>query len=406
MIIAYLVNQYPKVSHSFIRREIAGVEAHGLSVKRYAIRSCAAELIDTDDLQELEKTHVLLQENIVFLLLGFVTVALTRFPRWRRALGLTLKLGKRHSERGVVPYLAYLIEACHLLKLCQRDQIDHIHAHFGTNSTTVAMLCHLLGGPTYSFTVHGPEEFDHPYELGISEKIHHAAFVVAISYFGRSQIYRWCGYSDWAKIQVVHCGLDQSFFQGKSGAIPEAPNLVCVGRLCEQKGQSLLIEALKQLVEDGYAPHLTLVGDGEMRPDIQTLIQRYDLSTYVTMTGWADGDQVKQHLLNARAMILPSFAEGLPVVIMEALALGRPVISTYVAGIPELVETGINGWLVVAGSVKDLVVAMKAALDLSPRQLETLGQRGITRVQQNHNVRHETGKLVSLFDAATGRSKT
>lgn len=403
MIIAYLVNQYPKVSHSFIRREIAGVEAHGLPVKRYALRSCEAELVDPEDVQELNKTHILLAEGAFPLLLGFVVVALTRFSRWLQALRLTLKLGQRHSERGLIPYFAYLVEACRLLQLCQRDRVDHIHAHFGTNSATVAMLCNLLGGPTYSFTVHGPEEFDHPYELGLTEKIHRAAFVVAISSFGRSQLYRWCNYADWAKIQIIHCGLDQRFVELDSQAIPEAPNLVCVGRLCEQKGQSLLIEAIKQLVDDGYNPHLTLVGDGDMRPDIEDLIQCYSLSNRVKITGWAAGDQVKKHLLNSRVMVLPSFAEGLPVVIMEALALGRPVISTSVAGIPELVETGVNGWLVVAGSVKDLVVAMRAALDYAPGQLETMGKAGITRVQQNHTVKVEAGKLVALFETYGGK---
>jgi colanic acid/amylovoran biosynthesis glycosyltransferase len=399
MIIAYLVNQYPKVSHSFIRREIAGVEAHGVTVKRYSIRSCADELIDPEDLKELDKTHLVLAEGAFKLLLSFALVALTRFPRWLKALKLTLQLGIRHSERGLVPHLAYLVEACRLLQLFNQAQVDHVHAHFGTNPTTVALLCRLLGGPTYSFTVHGPEEFDHPYELGLTEKIHHAAFVVAISSYGRSQLYRWCSYTDWPKIQIVHCGLDQSFASGDLAPISDIPNLVCVGRLCEQKGQSLLIEALKQLVDEGLNPHLTLVGDGDMRPQIEQLVHHYGLTGHVTITGWATSAQVRDHLINSRVMVLPSFAEGLPVVIMESLALGRPVISTYVAGIPELVEPGINGWLVIAGSVKDLAKAMQAALNLSPTRLQEMGKAGVTRVHQNHNVRVEAGKLVSLFEA-------
>jgi colanic acid/amylovoran biosynthesis glycosyltransferase len=362
MIIAYLVNQYPKVSHSFIRREIAAVETHGLTVRRYSMRSCATELVDPDDLMELDKTHVLLEEGIFPLLLSFTTVAITCFFLWVKALKLTIKLWRRQSERGLVPHLAYLVEACRLLQLCQRDQVEHLHAHFGTNSTTVAMLCHLLGGPTYSFTVHGPEEFDHPYELALTEKIQYSAFVVAISSFGRSQLYRWCSYAEWSKIKIVRCGLDSTFTDIEPVAIPESPRLVCIGRLCEQKGQSLLIEAIRLLVDDGYTPHLTLVGDGDMRPGIEGLIQSYQLSDYVTITGWASSDRVRECLNQARTIVLPSFAEGLPVVIMEALALGRTVISTYVAGIPELVESGVNGWLVVAGSVKDLAGAMKNRL--------------------------------------------
>lgn len=401
MIVAYLINQYPKVSHSFIRREIAGVEAaHGMTVKRYSIRSCAAELVDPEDLQELERTHILLAEGAVRLLLSFFLIGLTRLPKWLSALKMTIQLGIRHSERGVLRHLAYLVEACRLVQLFDRANVDHVHCHFGTNPATVAMLCRMLGGPTYSFTVHGPEEFDHPYELGITEKIQRSAFVVAISSFGRSQLYRWCDYTDWSKIQVVRCGVDASFAQADLTDIPDQPNFVCVGRLCEQKGQILLIEAVKQLVEDGHHLHLTLVGDGEMRPQIESLIRQYGLNEYVTITGWATGAEVRQQLISARAMVLPSFAEGLPVVIMEALALGRPVISTYVAGIPELVEPGANGWLVVAGSVKDLTQAMQSALDLSPAQLQQMGKVGAARVNQAHSVMVESGRLVSLFEAA------
>ncbi|MGF1499422.1 MAG: glycosyltransferase family 4 protein [Elainellaceae cyanobacterium] len=396
MEIAYLINQYPKVSHSFIRREIAGVEAHGVTVKRYSIRSCEAELVDEGDRAEFAKTHTLLNEGLPRLFLSLLVLAFTRFPQWIQALKLAVKLGLA-SHRGVPYHLVYLAEACRLFQLFQRDGIRHVHAHFGTNSTTVAMLCRELGGPSYSFTVHGPEEFDRPQGLGLTEKIHRATFVVAISSFGRSQLYRWCDYPHWAKIQVVRCGVDESFVKEPVTELPAAPRLVCVGRLCEQKGQVLLVDAARQLKEDGYPFELVLVGDGEMRPTIAAMIRNYQLQDQITITGWASGAAVRQHLLDARAMVLPSFAEGLPVVIMEALALGRPVLSTYIAGIPELVEPGSSGWLVEAGSVKALAEAMKTILRLPPQQLQQMGKVGTVRVNQLHNVTVETGRLVSLF---------
>ncbi|MEB3359151.1 MAG: glycosyltransferase [Synechococcales bacterium] len=399
MEIAYLVNQYPKVSHSFIRREIAGVEAHGVTVKRYSIRSCEGELVDEGDRAEFTKTHILLNEGLPRLFLSCLVLALTRFPQWVRALKLAVKLGLA-SHRGVLHHLIYLVEACRFFQLVRRDGIGHVHAHFGTNSTTVAMLCRELGGPSYSFTVHGPEEFDCPQALGLTEKIHRAAFVVAISSFGRSQLYRWCDYPHWSKIQVVRCGVDASFVKEPMTSIPEAPRLVCVGRLCEQKGQVLLVDAARQLKEDGYPFELVLVGDGEMRPTIEAMMRDYQLQDCITITGWASGAQVRQYLLDARAMVLPSFAEGLPVVIMEALALSRPVLSTYIAGIPELVEPGNSGWLVQAGSVKALAEAMKTILQLPPQQLEQMGKVGTVRVNQLHNVTIETGRLVSLFAAS------
>jgi colanic acid/amylovoran biosynthesis glycosyltransferase len=173
--------------------------------------------------------------------------------------------------------------------------------------------------------------------------------------------------------------------------------LVCVGRLCAAKGQLLLIEAVHQLVSEGIPVQLVLVGDGELRPTIEALITQLQVQDHVEITGWANTASVRQQLLAARAMVLPSFAEGLPVVIMEALALGRPVITTYIAGIPELVESGVCGWLVPAGSIETLTAALRAALQAPVDQLEAMGQVGARRVFQHHHGATEAAKLVKLF---------
>ncbi len=394
--IAYLVNQYPKVSHSFIRREIAALETQGLTVARFSIRSCADELVDPDDIKELDKTQIVLDHPWSELLFTIVRVVLQRPMSFITALGLAFQLGLR-DESGPLYHLAYLAEACVLLAWFEAADIDHVHAHFGTNSTTVAMLCHAMGGPPYSFTVHGPEEFDKVRAISLAEKIRRAAFVVAISSFGKSQLYRWTALEDWPKVHVVHCGLDQTFLAQGFTPIPEQRHLVCVGRLSGQKGHLLLLEAVKQLVDTGYRFTVVLVGDGEMRSQVEALIAAYGLQNCVSITGWASSEVVKTQLLKAQALVLPSFAEGLPVVIMEALALGRPVITTSIAGIPELVETVVNGWLVVPGSVESLVNAMRAALDTSPAEQETMGKAGMAKVAQQHNIDIEAAHLARLF---------
>lgn len=169
MTIAYLINQYPKVSHSFVRREIAGIEACGIRVARFSIRSCSAELVDEADKLELERTRFVLGIGIVGLLFNLLRVAVTRPIRFLQALWLTLRLGWC-SEQSVLHHLAYLAEACVLLGWFSDSGVAHVHAHFGTNSTTVAMLCRALGGPPYSFTIHGPEEFDKVKALALVEK--------------------------------------------------------------------------------------------------------------------------------------------------------------------------------------------------------------------------------------------
>lgn len=398
MTLAYLINQYPKVSHSFIRREIAAIEAHGLEVLRFAIRSCRAELVDPADQQELHKTHVLLEGGAQGLLLALLQVAISQPIQFLRAVRLTLKVGAC-SDRSLLHHVAYLAEACALLKQFEAANIRHVHAHFGTNSATVAMLCHALGGPTYSFTVHGPEEFDKPEALSLTEKINRAAFVVAISSYGKSQLYRWCHYSQWAKIKVVHCGVGDDYLNHCHVPIPATPQLVCVGRLSEQKGHFHLLEAVKNLADEGLNFKVVFVGDGPLRSQVDALITQYGLHHHIEITGWASGAEVQRHLLSSRALVLPSFAEGLPVVLMEALALGRPVISTYIAGIPELVEPGRCGWLVSSGSTSELQAAMKEALEASPETLEQMGGYGKERVAQRHNIMTEAAKLAHLFKA-------
>lgn len=404
MKIAYLINQYPKVSHSFIRREIAGVEAIGIEVKRFALRSCRAELVDEEDKREQQLTKVILETVKFGLLFALIRVAITRPIRFLSALWLMLQVGW-HSDRGVLRHFAYLAEACVFLRWFSEEEIAHVHAHFGTNSTTVAMLCHALGGPPYSFTAHGPEEFDKAQDISLTKKIHRAAFVVAISSFGKSQLFRWCEYDDWSKIHVVHCGVDGMFLQQPHVPIPDQPQLVCVGRLSEQKGHLLLVEAAHRLALEGKSFKLVFVGDGSLRPLIESLIAQYGLTNHIEITGWASNKEVQQQILASRAMVLPSFAEGLPVVIMEALALSRPVISTYVAGIPELVEPGVCGWLVPPSSVEALVAAMRTAIELPVSKLEQMGQVGAERVLLQHDAEREARKLAALFPSNIEKSQ-
>lgn len=397
MHVAYLVNQYPKVSHSFIRREISGLEECGVRVSRYSIRSVNDTLVDPADQSEALKTKTILDIGLFLLFSQLIIMAIKRPIAWLKCSRIMLRLWFS-ADKSLFHYFAYMAEACVLVNWFRRDGIDHIHAHFGTNPATVAMLCHELGGPPYSFTVHGPEEFDRPIALSLSEKIKRAKFVVAVSNFGRSQLYRWCSHKYWTKIHVVHCGLDSSFLNYQtSTAIPDTPQFVCIARLSEQKGHLLLMEAIKQLADGGYKFKVVLVGDGELRAELEELIAKWKIEDFIEFTGWASGPVVREKILASRALVLPSFAEGLPVVIMEALALKRPVISTYIAGIPELVGNGVCGWLIPSGSVTALTKAMAQTINASVETLETMGQVGAERVAKEHDATTEAQKLVNLF---------
>lgn len=398
MRIAYFINQYPKVSHSFIRREILALERQGIVIQRIALRGWDGELQDAEDVSERDKTRYVLQDGIKGLLAPLLQVLRARPRQFFSALRLALRMGLR-ADRPWPYHLVYLAEACCVVQWLQAFGAEHVHAHFGTNSTEVVMLANVLGGPAYSFTVHGPEEFDKPQFLYLGEKVRRAAFVAAVSSYGRSQLFRWVAHQHWAKVKVVHCGLERTFHEVPAVAAPSVPRLVCVGRLCEQKGQLLLLEAARMLAAQAVAFEIVLAGDGEMRADIEALIVRHELQTHIRITGWISSAQVREEILAARALVLPSFAEGLPVVIMEAMALRRPVLTTYVAGIPELVRQGENGWLFPAGAVEELAAAMADCLAQPVDALQRMGEAAYQRVLQRHDIDSEAAKLVRYFKA-------
>lgn len=392
MNIAYFINVYPRPSQTFIWREIAALEAQGIVVHRFALRPDR----EFSDAAERNRTRYVLTEGILTLVSASIATLLARPLSAAKAMAIAWQCGLK-SDRGILRHLAYWAEACVLRRWLAHCKAEHVHGHFGTNSTTILMLSRILGGPSYSFTAHGPEEFDNPVGLSLRDKIHHAEFVVAVCEFGRSQLFRWCSHDQWHKLHVVRCGIDANFLDAPPTPVPAAPRLLSVGRLTEQKGQLLLVEAAVILARRGFDFEITLVGDGEMGPEIRRLVNRENLETQVKMVGWKTNLEIRNLMLASRALVMPSFAEGLPVVIMESLALQRPVLSTYLAGIPELVVNDVSGFLVPAGSVDALVAGIIDLLRSEPADLWRLGTAGAERVRTQHDVFVEAAKLAKLF---------
>jgi colanic acid/amylovoran biosynthesis glycosyltransferase len=398
MSLAYLFNWYPMPSQTALRREVVALEELGVSIHRFSLRRYEGELVDEQDQVERERTRAVLDVGALGLMAAVLRTSIARPWRFARAFAMAIRIG-RVDERGMIRTLIYLAEACVLLTWFAELGIEHVHTHFATNSASASMFCRLMGGPSYSFTMHGPEEFDAPRSNCLREKVHHAAFVVAISEFTRSQLYRWADYRDWSRIHVIRVGVSRMFLD--RGPVPAvtAPRLVNIGRIVEQKGQAILVQAVSRLLERGFEVKLVIVGDGPMRGNIETLINRLGLKDHVQITGYLSNQGVCEELLASRALVLPSFAEGLPGVFFEALALGRPVISTYIAAHPELIKPGVNGWLVPAGAVEPLVDAMAEALTVDPDHLERLGRAGAASVAEQHNICTQAKKLASLFSS-------
>jgi len=400
--VGYVLSEYPKVSHTFIRREMAAVEASGIQVERLAIRD-GGEVIDPLDQAESRRTTYLLTGGAWGLLRAGFEALLHHPSRTLSTFWLSCRMGWG-AERPLPVHWVYFLEAAVIARLVRTCAIDHLHAHFGSNPTEVAMLAARLAGITYSFTAHGTVETDNARAIGLPAKVRDAAFVVAVSDYGRAQMMRWVPAHLWPGIHVVHCGLGPEYVQ--ASFVPMAPDagFLAIGRLSEEKGHLCLINAFALVVAGGAPARLVLAGDGPMRATIEARCRELGIEDRVEITGWASGEQVRQHLLEARALVLPSFAEGLPVVLMEALALGRPVISSWVSGIPELVQQGVSGWLVPPGNEQALAQAMQACLQTTPDQLATMGEYGRAAVRQRHDAQVEGARMAQLFRSTASTS--
>ncbi len=394
--LAFLTTEYPKASHTFVRRELLALEQRGHEITRLSIRDATQTVVDPADKAEAEKTIICLNLPKLQMIVSTIAAILTRPRPFFDACRAVFQMWKV-SDRGLIRHVAYLIEAATLLPILKKRGVTHIHTHFGKNAADVALLIKRLGGPTYSLMIHGPGEFDGPRTFSLGAKVAESEFTAAISYFATGQLRRWVPFEHWSRMHVIRCTIGDDFLKQIHPVDESSSKLVCIGRLTAQKGQLLLIDAVHQLVSEGIDVQLVLAGDGEMRRAIEDRIEELGVGQHVTITGWINEQQVRQLLIESRGMVLPSFAEGLPVAIMEALALGRPVVSTSIAAIPELLRDGENGWVIPSGCMDDLVAALRELLQTPAERLSEMGRAGHERVRRQHHTETEAAKLEALF---------
>lgn len=406
MKIAYLTSVYARASDTFIRSEVIELRERGHEVHTFSIRRQAEDqAVSAEVASEQARTDYILCHGFAALLKAFVSETLRNPARMLATLALAWKT-RSPGPKAAAYQLMYTIEAAYLSSRLRALQIELLHNHIAENSATVAMLASELSGIPFSMTVHGPGIFFHPLRWALPEKIARSAFTACITEFCRSQCMLFSDSSHWSKLHVVRCAVGRSFMSVEAAPIPEVPRLLFVGRLCAEKGLPLLIEAMRRYVHAGGSARLALVGDGPLRREVETFITNHALSGQVELLGWRSSEQVRDELNSSRALVLPSFAEGLPVVIMEALAMGRPVISTRIAGIPELVIDGGNGWLVSPGSVDELVSAIDAVARAQSQTLAEMGHRGATAVRRLHDLKREVSSLENAFRTAIRRPET
>ncbi|PUE46375.1 hypothetical protein B9Z47_13545 [Limnohabitans sp. 2KL-1] len=396
--LGYLVSTYPAISHTFILREIQHLRRDGWQIVSASVNQPDRPLAQMEayERQEAETTYGIKADGAR----GALKAALWAVARYGfssvKMLASAFRLGGAAKPwKG----LAYGVEALMVARWMEQQGLRHLHVHFGNAGATVGLLTKRLNQCHLSLTIHGPDEFDDVPGQHLALKMKEADAVICISQFARSQLMRISDSDHWHKMQVCRLGVDPAQFPYRSRVASEVVQMLCVGRLTPAKCQVLLVQACAQLRGGGMSFHLKMVGAGPDRARIEREVALHGLQNHITMTGALNQQEVKNAFAQADVFVLPSLAEGIPVVLMEAMCSGVPCVTTPVNGIPELIQHGVSGLLTTPGDVASLTSQLQLILSSSDLR-ESLAKEARHKVTTDfdlaNNVRH-LGKLFQEF---------
>jgi colanic acid/amylovoran biosynthesis glycosyltransferase len=393
--IGYLTSQYPATSHTFISREVAALRKLGLRLDTFSIRPpTPAEMQDEAIAAESRDTFTVLRQPAATIV-GAQLATLAANPA---GYIRTLVLALRHRPpglRGLTLSLAHFAEAVVLARELRRRGITRLHNHFANSAATVGYLATRMLKMPWSFTLHGISETDYPAGLLLGRKVEAAEFVACVSYFGRAQAMRLVTPDHWRKLHVIRCGLPLSELPDHAPAGP-VRRIIAVGRLSPEKGQAGLLEAFADVSRDHKDLELVLVGDGPEAERLRAIAQQLGISDRVRFAGRLGEQETLEQIAHADILVLSSFMEGLPIVLMEAMAMGTAVIASRVAGIPELVEDGTSGLLFTPSNWDELAARMRRLFDDDALRAK-LASRGREAVDAEFDVDRSAERLRNLF---------
>ncbi len=395
--VAYLTGVYPAMSHTFIQREVAGLRALGQEVVTATVRRAPPDtIVGAQQIAEARDTFCILDaaRRPHRLVLAHLCCALRGPRRWAGALRLAWAI-RPPGLRAWLWQMFYFAEAGVLADHLHARGARHIHNHLGDSSGTVALLTAEMAGIPFSYTMHGPTLFQEPAWWRIDEKTARAAFVVAISHFARSQGMLFSDRRHWPRFRIVHCGVDPAAY-GRTPRAGFGKRLVFVGRLASVKGVPLLLEAAARLRAAHPGLHLTVIGEGPERTELEAQARGLGLGDAVAFTGVQSQAEIAARLEDSDILVLPSFAEGVPMVLMEAMASRIPVVATRVGGVQELVEDGESGFVVPPGCVDSLAGALDRLMG-DPDLCRRMGEAGRRKVVAEFDAAAEARWLLELL---------
>jgi glycosyltransferase involved in cell wall biosynthesis len=401
--LAYLVSRYPSISHTFILREVLSLRAQGFHIRVASINPPDRPF---GELTEEERTEAdrtcYVKRGAVSRLPAALLACLLRHPvGFFRGLAFSMRLGGTDFAK-ILYGLFYFLESLLLGRWMAAEKLSHLHVHFATPASTVGLIATRVFPISLSITVHGPDEFYDVPGYRLEQKIAGSSFICTIGKFARSQLMKISPPVQWTKFEVAPLGVDPTRFAPRRGRQQNGHfELICVGRLVPAKGQHVLIGAVAQLLREGRGIHLRIVGDGPDRRSLERDVSRMGISRSVTFEGNVNQDRIRSLYEAADLFVLPSFAEGIPVVLMEAMAMEIPVVTTFVNGIPELIRHGIDGWLVAPSDEEGLASAIAGLMDDTALR-ERLGSAGRLRVMDRYDLECNTRRLAGIFQRRLG----
>lgn len=399
--VAYLVSRYPAISHTFILREVVELRRLGMEIETVSINppDRSTERLSEVERSEAARTYCLKAAGKASILVALGAELAANPLGCLKGFAMALRLGGG-SALATLWRLFYLVEAI-LVGRWMRDRgIRHLHVHFATPAATVALLTAKVFGIRFSLTVHGPDEFYDVTEFHLREKIESASFICTIGSYCRSQLMRLSDPSHWSKIVVSPLGVDPGIFRPTAKGAGDGPEfqILCVGRLVAAKGQAVLVEAVAKLLREGRRIRLTLAGDGPDRGRLEAAAKEFGIEEHCEFLGGVNPDAVRALYETTQLFALPSFAEGIPVVLMEAMAMEVPCISTFVNGIPELIDSGEEGLLVCPADGAALTQAIARLMD-NAALARSLGEAGRRKVMAKYDLNRNVAHLRSIFSS-------
>ena len=404
-IIAYVVTHHPRTTHTFVTSEIAGLRAAGFGVVVFALNAPTPDQVLSDAARAERQSTIYLKERGAGAVLRSAIRALRLDPiGFARTFMLALSSGGTDLRR-LLWRVFHFAEALVVWDECRQRGVDTIHAQFGQTPSTVAWLAVELarnlgaGCDDWVFTVHGVSEIEDRAESMIARKVPSSRAMIAVSEYTRSQALRQLEPRLWEKVHVVHCGVDLEHFPHRGEHSPgEPPLIVFVGRAVPAKGLPVLLAAAHHLADQGLAFRLVIVGGGSFEPELRAAVAGG--ADWLELTGEQPPGEVAKWLSRADVFCLPSLDEGLPVSVMEAMAVGVPVVTTAVAGIPELAVDGSTALVVPPGNVIRLAGALER-LVTDPALGERLSVAARERVVAHHDERACLDELVQVISPTT-----